>query len=85
MAIDLRENFTVGCAYFSTTDGILHVSEDIATASLDIAEQFLIHIQPTSLLVSARAPSSFRDELERIAASEGQREYIYLQIRRMSN
>ncbi|KAI1057895.1 hypothetical protein LB506_000013 [Fusarium annulatum] len=70
MAIDLRENFTVGCAYFSTTDGILHVSEDIATASLDIAEQFLIHIQPTSLLVSARAPSSFRDELERIAASE---------------
>ncbi|QGI58359.1 hypothetical protein CEK26_000485 [Fusarium fujikuroi] len=71
MAIDLRENFTVGCAYFSTTDGILHVSEDIATASLDIAEQFLIHIQPTSLLVSARAPSSFRDELERIAASEG--------------
>ncbi|KAF4490221.1 DNA mismatch repair MSH5 [Fusarium agapanthi] len=71
MAIDLRENSTIGCAYFSTTDGILHVSEDIATASLDIAEQFLIHIQPTSLLVSARAPASFRDQLEKIAASEG--------------
>ncbi|EXK89013.1 DNA mismatch repair protein MSH5 [Fusarium oxysporum f. sp. raphani 54005] len=71
MAIDLRENSTIGCAYFSTTDGILHVSEDIATASLDIAEQFLIHIQPTSLLVSARASASFRDHLEKITASEG--------------
>ncbi|KAF5644838.1 DNA mismatch repair MSH5 [Fusarium tjaetaba] len=71
MAIDLRDNCTIGCAYFSTTDGILHVSEDIATASLDIAEQFLIHIQPTSLLVSARAPASFRDQLEKITASEG--------------
>ncbi|RBR03834.1 hypothetical protein FVER53590_01506 [Fusarium verticillioides] len=71
MAIDLKDNCTIGCAYFSTTDGILHVSEDIATASLDIAEQFLIHIQPTSLLVSARAPASFRDQLEKITASEG--------------
>ncbi|KAF5985318.1 DNA mismatch repair MSH5 [Fusarium coicis] len=71
MAIDLRDNCTIGCAYFSTTDGILHVSEDITTASLDIAEQFLIHIQPTSLLVSARAPASFRDQLEKITASEG--------------
>ncbi|QKD47976.2 muts domain V-domain-containing protein [Fusarium oxysporum Fo47] len=71
MAIDLGENSTIGCAYFSTTDGILHVSEDIATASLDIAEQFLIHIQPTSLLVSARASASFRDHLEKITASEG--------------
>ncbi|KAF5632203.1 DNA mismatch repair MSH5 [Fusarium sp. NRRL 52700] len=71
MAIDLKENSTIGCAYFSTTDGILHVSEDIATASLDIAEQFLIHIQPTSLLVCARAPANFRDQLEKIATSEG--------------
>ncbi|KAF5608343.1 DNA mismatch repair MSH5 [Fusarium pseudoanthophilum] len=82
MAIDLRDNCTIGCAYFSTTDGILHVSEDIATASLDIAEQFLIHIQPTSLLVSARAPASFRDQLEKITASEGQRKYIHLSIRK---
>ncbi|KAF5679949.1 DNA mismatch repair MSH5 [Fusarium circinatum] len=80
MAIDIRENSTIGCAYFSTTDGILHVSEDIATASFDIAEQFLIHIQPTSLLVSARAPASFRDQLEKIAASEGRQKYIYLPI-----
>ncbi|KAF4445068.1 hypothetical protein F53441_10992 [Fusarium austroafricanum] len=71
MAIDLKENSTIGCAYFSTTDGILHVSEDIATASLDIAEQFVVHIQPTSLLVSARAPASFRDHLEKITTPAG--------------
>ncbi|KAF9775230.1 hypothetical protein IL306_006678 [Fusarium sp. DS 682] len=72
MAIDLKENSTIGCAYFSTTDGVLRVSEDVATASLDIAEQFLIHVQPTSLLVSARAPASFRDHLEKITTPEGQ-------------
>ncbi|KAF4332583.1 DNA mismatch repair MSH5 [Fusarium beomiforme] len=71
MAIDLKENSTIGCAYFSTTDGVLHISEDIASASLDIAEQFLIHGQPTSLLVSARAPASFRDHLENITTPEG--------------
>ncbi|CEI65163.1 unnamed protein product [Fusarium venenatum] len=58
MAMDIKDDFTIGCAYFSTTDGILQVSEDISAASLDIAEQFLIHAQPNSLLVSARAPSS---------------------------
>ncbi|QPC75868.1 hypothetical protein HYE68_006620 [Fusarium pseudograminearum] len=58
MAMDMKDDFTIGCAYFSTTDGILQVSEDISAASLDIAGQFLIHAQPNSLLVSARAPSS---------------------------
>ncbi|KPA36038.1 dna mismatch repair protein msh5, partial [Fusarium langsethiae] len=56
MAMDIKDNFTIGCAYFSTTDGIVQVSEDISAASLDIAEQFLIHAQPNTLLVSARAP-----------------------------
>ncbi|KAG5655045.1 hypothetical protein KAF25_000250 [Fusarium avenaceum] len=70
MAIDMKDNSTIGCAYFSTTDGILYVSEDIASASMDTAEQFLIHVQPSSLLVSARAPASFRDHLEKLATPE---------------
>ncbi|KAM0245063.1 hypothetical protein ACHAP5_005735 [Fusarium lateritium] len=72
MAIDMKENSTIGCAYFSTTDGILYVSEDIASASMDIAEQFLIHVQPSSILVSSRAPASFRDHLEKLATPEGE-------------
>jgi DNA mismatch repair protein MSH5 len=71
MAMDMKDNSTIGCAYFSTTNGILQVSEDICTASLDIAEQFLIHAQPSSLLVSARSPTSFRDHLEKLATSTG--------------
>ncbi|EYB22536.1 hypothetical protein FG05_11941 [Fusarium graminearum] len=58
MAMDMKDDLTIGCAYFSTADGILQVSEDISAASLDIAGQFLIHAQPNNLLVSARAPSS---------------------------
>lgn len=71
MAMDMKDNSTIGCAYFSTTDGILQVSEDIPTASLNIAEQFLIHVQPNSLLVSARAPTNFRDYLEKLTTSKG--------------
>ncbi|RGP63825.1 hypothetical protein FLONG3_9793 [Fusarium longipes] len=71
MAMDIKDDFTIGCAYFSTTDGILQVSEDIPAASLDIAEQLLIHAQPNSLLVSARAPVSFWDHLEKLATPRG--------------
>jgi DNA mismatch repair protein MSH5 len=71
MALDMKDDLTIGCAYFSTTDRILQVSEDISTASLDIAEQFLLHAQPNSLLVSARAPVSFRDHLDKLTAPGG--------------
>ncbi|RFN43393.1 DNA mismatch repair protein msh5 [Fusarium flagelliforme] len=71
MAMDMKDNSTIGCAYFSTTNGILQVSEDICTASLDIAEQFLTHAQPSSLLVSARSPTSFWDHLEKLTTPTG--------------
>ncbi|KAF4961953.1 hypothetical protein FSARC_9944 [Fusarium sarcochroum] len=71
MAVDMKDNSTIGCAYFSTTDGVLHVSEDISMASPDIAEQFLVHIQPSTLIVSARAPGNFRDHLEKVTTPLG--------------
>ncbi|KAM0563807.1 hypothetical protein ACHAPJ_000013 [Fusarium lateritium] len=70
MVVDMKDNSTIGCAYFSTTDGVLHVSEDISMASLDIAEQFLVHIQPSTLILSARAPANFRDHLEKITTPQ---------------
>ncbi|KAF7559596.1 hypothetical protein G7046_g4580 [Stylonectria norvegica] len=69
MAMDMRDNATIGCAYFATTGGILYVSEDIPMADMDISEQFLIHAQPTTLLVSARAPEQFREYFEKQASS----------------
>lgn len=67
MAIDMKDNATIGCAYFNTRDSNLNLSEDIPMASLDVAEQFLIHAQPTTVLLSARAPVSFHDFLEKQA------------------
>ncbi|KAF4462913.1 dna mismatch repair msh5 [Fusarium albosuccineum] len=64
MAIDMKDNSTMGCAYFATTDGVLRLSEDIPMANLDVAEQFLLHVEPTTLLVSARAPEKFKKYLE---------------------
>ncbi|KAF4976941.1 hypothetical protein FZEAL_6476 [Fusarium zealandicum] len=65
MAVDMKDNSTIGCAYFSTTDGILYLSEDIPMATLDLAEQFLLHAEPTTLLVSARASGQFQEHLEK--------------------
>lgn len=67
MAIDLREKSTIGCAYFSTTDATLYIAEDIPMAKLDVAEQLVIHIQPTTLLVSCRAPEDFVTFLDKMS------------------
>ncbi|KAK5987708.1 DNA mismatch repair protein MSH5 [Cladobotryum mycophilum] len=65
MALDMRDGATMGCAFFNTTDGVLAVSEDIPTADVVIAEQFVTYIQPTTLLVSGRAPDYILAYLER--------------------
>lgn len=64
MAIYVGERSSMGCAYFSTADATLHMSEDISMATLDIADQFMNHIEPTTLLVSARAPRFILDFFE---------------------
>lgn len=70
MAIDLRDGATMGCAYFATADGLLFLSEDIPAADTSTAEQFVLHCQPTTLLVSARAPEHLLVSLEKLAAPD---------------
>ncbi|RSL68484.1 hypothetical protein CEP53_002567 [Fusarium sp. AF-6] len=65
MAIDMKDSSTMGCAYFSTTDGVLHLSEDIPMATLEVAEQFLFHVEPTTVLISARSPEEFQRYVEK--------------------
>ncbi|KAI8690568.1 DNA-MISMATCH-REPAIR-2 domain-containing protein [Fusarium sp. Ph1] len=65
MAIDMKNSSTMGCAYFSTTDGVLHLSEDIPMATLDVAEQFLFHVEPTTVLISVRGPEEFQQYVEK--------------------
>lgn len=71
MAIDLKENSSIGCAYLSTTDGVLYISDDIPMPTLDITDQFISHIQPTTLLVSARASEQFHEYIEKHSAVKG--------------
>lgn len=67
MALNMKENSTIGCAYFNTLDSVLYLSEDIPLANTDIAEQFLLHAHPTTILISARAPENFQEFLEKHA------------------
>lgn len=64
MAIDLKDRGTIGCAYFSTEDGVLFMSEDISNATLDEVEQYITQIEPTTVLVPGRTPEELLDFLE---------------------
>ncbi|PHH59179.1 hypothetical protein CDD81_3665 [Ophiocordyceps australis] len=68
MALDMRDGACMGCACFSTATGVLSLSEDVALADMDIAEHFLSHVEPTTLLISARAPERLMDLVEKLAA-----------------
>lgn len=69
MAIEMSENDAIGCAYFTVSDGFLYLSDDIPSASFVTAEQFLVFVQPTALLVSGRNSESFLAFLESQAVS----------------
>lgn len=64
MALHVGEKSCVGCAYFSTADSTLYLSEDIPMAALDVIEHFISHVKPTTLLVSARTPRHLLDFIE---------------------
>jgi DNA mismatch repair protein MSH5 len=64
MAIDMGHNSTVGCAHYNTADGLLSLSDDIPMASMDVVEHILLHVEPTTLLVSGRAPEVLMDFLQ---------------------
>ncbi|KAF4510494.1 hypothetical protein G6O67_002374 [Ophiocordyceps sinensis] len=56
MALDMRDGGSMGCAFFTTSTGVLSLSEDLPLADTNTAEHFIVHVQPTTVLVSARAP-----------------------------
>ena len=67
MALDIRDGASMGCAFFTTDTGVLALSEDVLMANANVAEQFVSHVQPTTLLASARAPEDLMDFLEKLA------------------
>lgn len=65
MAIDIKSNGNLGCAYYIASQETLYLLEDVAMASSDLVETLLLHANPTTVLISARAPDSLADNLER--------------------
>jgi DNA mismatch repair protein MSH5 len=70
MAVDLKDGQTVGCAFFETDNGVLLLCTDVPMADLDVMEQLLAHIQPTTVLAPARAPEHLLIFLEERSAAE---------------
>ena len=64
LAMDLRENSTLGCAFFDSDNGALLLGTDVFMADLDVAEQILVHVQPSTVLMNGRAPEDLLAFLE---------------------
>lgn len=64
MAIDMKENGTVGCAYYVAVDEALFLLQDIPLAGIELVELLILHVEPTTVLVSLRAPDNLVEFLE---------------------
>jgi len=64
MAIEMKENNTIGCAYYLTLEETLCLQEDIPMAGIEIVETLLLQAQPTTVIINNRAPARMADYLE---------------------
>ncbi len=62
--IDMKEDFTLGCAFFSSSNCCLSLGQDLALADADVLEQMLVYVQPTAIIISSRAPELLRSFIE---------------------
>lgn len=72
MAIDMKDNGTIGCAYYVAIDEALFIQEDIPMAGVDFLEMLLMRVEPTTILASIRGPDCLIDFLESGAQDFGQ-------------
>jgi len=58
MAIDMKDNGTVGCAYYVAIDEALFLQEDVPLVGIELVETLLRHAEPTTVLISIRSPDT---------------------------
>ncbi|KAI1104166.1 muts domain V-domain-containing protein [Jackrogersella minutella] len=63
MAIDMKDNGNLGCAYYIAIDEALFLLEDVAMSGIDLVETLLLHVNPTTVLISARASETLANFL----------------------
>lgn len=64
MAIEMKDNNTVGCAYYVTLEETLYLQEDIPMAGMELVETLLLQAQPTTVIINNRAPAKIAEYLE---------------------
>lgn len=58
LAVDVRGNNSMGCAYYSTQSHALHLLNDMQSIGMDVLGSLVVQIQPTMVLTSFQAPES---------------------------
>ena len=72
MALEMKTNGTVGCAYFVASTATLYLQDDTRIVGLELVESLLFQAQPTSIIVPSRAPDAFIDFLDRLSYEAGE-------------
>ncbi|OAA61149.1 adenylyl-sulfate kinase [Niveomyces insectorum RCEF 264] len=67
MALDMKSNGTVGCAFFTPRTATLHLQEDTRITGLELVESLLLQAQPAVVIIPSRAPEKLVDYLDRRA------------------
>lgn len=64
MAIEMKDNGSVGCSYYIAMEETLFLQEDIPMAGMELVETLLIHVEPTTVIIANRAPEKLARFLE---------------------
>ncbi|EPE04691.1 dna mismatch repair protein [Ophiostoma piceae UAMH 11346] len=65
MALEMKTNGTVGCAYFVSATATLYLQEDTRITGFELVESLIFQAQPSSIIVPSRAPENLIDYLDR--------------------
>jgi DNA mismatch repair protein MSH5 len=72
MAINMKNNGSVGCAYYVAAEEVLFLLEDVEMAGAEIVETLLIHASPTTVIIPSRASKALSNILEPGSYDAGQ-------------
>lgn len=72
MALDMKNNSTVGCAYFVATTATMYLRDETRVVGLELVESIIFQAQPTAIIVPSRAPAVFVTFLERLRGEVGE-------------
>lgn len=56
MAVSLKENGALGCAYYSASHRTLYLLNDLEAQNISVLRSLLLHTQPTSVILPLSSP-----------------------------